>query len=300
MAGTYSELKQAIDKKIYTNGSQAITGAVLNEILKLMVDELGENSTFAGIATPATVPGDFDGDVFYIAATPGTYANFGADLTLSPASIGIIRNSSGSWEMTSLAMVGVRTSDGGEVFNDYSDNTAGYRSRSSGHNNKVSGKYSSADGANNTVSSDYANAEGVGNTASGNASSTEGSNNITTGQSAHTEGASNKNNAAAGHVEGYKNTAQNDSEHAEGRYNISHTGESAAEKTRHSIGIGTNEERKNAVEVMENGDMYVIGAGGYDGTNPGTGKTIQAILTELDNTLGDISTILDNINGEVA
>jgi len=49
----------------------------------------------------------------------------------------------------------------------------------------------------------------------------------------------------------------------------------------HSVGIGTSESnRKNAIEVMQNGDAYMIGVGGYNGTNAGaTGvSTVNSIL----------------------
>lgn len=63
-----------------------------------------------------------------------------------------------------------------------------------------------------------------------------------------------------------------------------------AGNTQHSIGIGTSSTRKNAVEVMQNGDVYMYGLGDYDGTNATatTSKSLQAIL-------GDIETILDQI-----
>lgn len=92
--------------------------------------------------------------------------------------------------------------------------------------------------------------------------------------------------AAAGdasHTEGLNTRTQNEAEHAEGAYNKSNTGEAPELRTRHSIGIGSDGNEKNAVEVMENGDAYVIGIGGYDGTNaaqPGI-KTLQTVLSEL-------------------
>lgn len=290
MAGNYSELKQYIDGRIRTNGNQQITGSVLNATLNYMVDTLGGHSTFVGFANPETDPGTYDADVFYLATEPGTYTNFG-NRVLSPGFVAVLRNSTGSWVMTTAPVVGARTDDGGEIFNDYTNNTAGYRSRSSGYRNKVTASYASADGANHTVSGQYANVCGIGNkvTESGVASHTEGSNNQTTGKNGHTEGASNVNNSESGHVEGFKNIVQNDCEHAEGRYNSSHTGNSTAEKTRHSIGIGLTESgRKNAVEVMENGDVYIIGVGDYDGTNPGSRKTLQHIVNKIPQLLRDL------------
>lgn len=74
----WTNLKQAIDSVIRTNDNQEITGAILNNTLKTIVDTVGANATYAGIATPSTNPGTPDGPVFYFAAEAGTYVNFGA------------------------------------------------------------------------------------------------------------------------------------------------------------------------------------------------------------------------------
>lgn len=72
----WSTLKAAIANVIKTNGNQEITGRLLQNVLNNIVSSVGENSTFAGIATPSTNPGAPDGNVFYIASEPGTYSNF--------------------------------------------------------------------------------------------------------------------------------------------------------------------------------------------------------------------------------
>ena len=90
------------------------------------------------------------------------------------------------------------------------------------------------------------------------------------------------------HAEGISNNAQNIAEHAEGKYNLSHkktTGtaeEQAAGTTLSSVGCGTNViDRKNAIEVMQNGDVYIKGVGGYDGTNPGLTYSNLARLLQI-------------------
>ena len=78
------------------------------------------------------------------------------------------------------------------------------------------------------------------------------------------------------HTEGVNTETKNRGEHAEGRYNKSNDG------TISSIGIGTGyTDRKNAFEVMENGDIYVLGLGGYDGTNAGDDgvQSLQELLS---------------------
>lgn len=78
----WTALKAAIAAVIKTNGNQEITGAVLQSTLNTIVSNLGENATFKGIATPTTVPGTPDGNLFYIAYEKGIYANFNAiDIT---------------------------------------------------------------------------------------------------------------------------------------------------------------------------------------------------------------------------
>lgn len=73
----WSTLKAAIASVIKTNGNQEITGQLLQNVLNNIVSSVGENSTFAGIATPTTNPGVPDGNVFYFAIQPGIYSNFG-------------------------------------------------------------------------------------------------------------------------------------------------------------------------------------------------------------------------------
>ena len=73
----WTTLKKAIASVIKTNGNQEITGQLLQNVLNNIVSSVGENATFAGIATPATSPGTPDGPVFYIASQAGVYSNFG-------------------------------------------------------------------------------------------------------------------------------------------------------------------------------------------------------------------------------
>ena len=73
----YSALKATIDASINTNGQQAITGAILNDVLNEMVDVLGEGYTFLGVATISTNPTTPEGKAYYLAGAAGTYSNFG-------------------------------------------------------------------------------------------------------------------------------------------------------------------------------------------------------------------------------
>ena len=87
----WSTLKAAIANVIKTNGNQEITGAVLQNTLNSIVSAVGENATFAGIATPTTNPGTPDGPVFYIALELGVYSNFNG-ITLKNSGFAIIYN----------------------------------------------------------------------------------------------------------------------------------------------------------------------------------------------------------------
>lgn len=71
----YSQLKTAVQNVVKTNGNQEITGANLQSVLLNIINTIGANYTFAGIATPDTDPGTPDQNVFYLAPA-GTYANF--------------------------------------------------------------------------------------------------------------------------------------------------------------------------------------------------------------------------------
>ena len=91
----WSDLKAAIAQIIKTNGNQEITGQLLQNVLNNIVSSVGENSTFAGIAIPSTNPGTPDGNIFYLAASAGTYANFsGIEIAIGEA---VILEWKGSW-----------------------------------------------------------------------------------------------------------------------------------------------------------------------------------------------------------
>lgn len=95
----YNELKAAIEAAIYENEEQEITGDILQNVLKFMVDALGAGYQFIGVAHSDTEPGTPDQRVFYLAA-PGTYPGFG--FTVPEGSIGVFRYEA-SWSMETIA-----------------------------------------------------------------------------------------------------------------------------------------------------------------------------------------------------
>lgn len=93
--GNYKQLKQAVSNVIKSNGNQEITGAIMQNALLTIISTVGDNATFAGIATPTTNPGTPDQNVFYIASEPGVYSNFGGvELT---DQVFIFTNKNGNW-----------------------------------------------------------------------------------------------------------------------------------------------------------------------------------------------------------
>ena len=73
---SYNELNALIDAYINRNGVQAITGQILNGVLKAMVEQLGRGYTIMGAATPEADPGTPDGPECYFASETGTYTDF--------------------------------------------------------------------------------------------------------------------------------------------------------------------------------------------------------------------------------
>lgn len=95
----WDNLKASIASVVRTNNNQEITGANLQNVLNTIVNTVGANATFAGIAVPSTNPGTPDGPVFYIACEPGIYSNF--NLTLVDG-LYILENKTGSWVGTQI------------------------------------------------------------------------------------------------------------------------------------------------------------------------------------------------------
>lgn len=92
----WENLKAGIASVIRTNNNNEITGANLQSVLNNIVNTVGANATFAGMATPNTNPGSPDGPVFYFTQGPGLYVNFG-NLQIDD-NIVILANLTGVWQ----------------------------------------------------------------------------------------------------------------------------------------------------------------------------------------------------------
>lgn len=163
-----------------------------------------------------------------------------------------------------------------------------------GQSNIASGEASHVEGSLTVASGSCAHAEGGKTESSAFASHAEGYNTIASGIGAHAEGYGGNayKNVASGngsHVEGCCTTAQNQSEHAQGSSNLSHKASDTqgdAGNTLHSIGDSyLMDVKHNALEVMQNADLYIKGLGGYQGTD-----------TKVQN--ASIMTVQEVINGK--
>lgn len=178
-----------------------------------------------------------------------------------------------------------------------SDTTAsGVASHAEGSGSIGIGEFSHAEGSGTIGIGRCSHAEGIGSYASGDYSHTEGSytqtgasgahaeggSTVASGICSHAEGSGTKAAGTSSHAEGEGTIANNTAEHVEGRYNMSHS------NTISSIGIGTAENsRCNALEVINNGDLYIKGIGDYVGGTNGDPHEMENVLS-LQNIISNI------------
>lgn len=243
----YDQIKESIKAVIKENGNYEITGNVLQTVLLSMVDTLGPEYQFLGIATKSTVPVVVEGNSFYITVEVGTYTNFknSGNTAITVYQLGILTSTNGTaWNFTPI-FIGV-SKGGGEVFNDYDNNTAaGNNSHAEGAKTKASGDYSHAEGNTTRANNIASHAEGQHTTADGIGAHAEGSDTQALGDDSHAEGqltnATASNSHAEGnstvasginsHTEGYMSLAEGIASHAEGQYTTASGDYSHAEGT---------------------------------------------------------------------
>ena len=218
----YDQIKESIKAVIKENGNYEITGNVLQAVLLSMVDTLGPEYQFLGIATKSTVPVVVEGNSFYITTEVGTYTNFknSGNTAITINKLGILTSTNGTaWNFTPI-FIGV-SKGGGEVFNDYDNNTAvgnnshaeGAKTNAKGDNSHAEGKGGTATGTNSHVEGSETNAEGANSHAEGLLTNARGINSHAEGQG--TEAVGNKS-----HAEGFQTHANKDNSHAEGRITV--------------------------------------------------------------------------------
>ena len=102
----YADLIQNITTNIATNGVQAITAQVLQEVLVDMVGELGQSgSLIGGVVDTSFVPDSTnDASVVYIASGAGTYPNFGG-LTVAAGEVALFYYDGTAWAKKSVSVL---------------------------------------------------------------------------------------------------------------------------------------------------------------------------------------------------
>ena len=100
----YQNLINSISSVIRTNGNNEITGQILQDVLKSIVNVVGANPTYGGVAHPADNPGTPEGGVVYIASDEGTYVNFGG-LTLADNELAVLVWDGTSWSKESVTYI---------------------------------------------------------------------------------------------------------------------------------------------------------------------------------------------------
>ena len=123
-----------------------------------------------------------------------------------------------------------------------------------------------------------AHTEGRGTIVFAHGAHAEGNRTCAYGENSHAEGSGSIAQGNNSHAEGVNTVTTNNGEHAEGRYNSS-----TPNKTLNSVGFGSSWGRKNAWEVDWDGNIYIYGIGGYDGTNITSSnvKSVQEVITDL-------------------
>ena len=215
----YDQIKESIKAVIKENGNYEITGNVLQAVLLSMVDTLGPEYQFLGIATKSTVPVVVEGNSFYITTEVGTYTNFknSGNATITVNQLGLLTSTNGTaWNFTPI-FIGV-SKGGGEVFNDYANNTAGgVNSHAEGKGTAAVGNYSHAEGLRTNARGVNSHAEGQQTEAVGDYSHAEGFQTHANKNNSHAEGRITVADGGASHAEGGETQASGDYSHAEGQ-----------------------------------------------------------------------------------
>jgi hypothetical protein len=290
----YDQIKESIKTVIKENGNYEITGNVLQAVLLSMVDTLGPEYQFLGIATKSTVPVVVEGNSFYITTEVGTYTNFknSGNTTITVNRLGILTSTNGTaWNFTPI-FIGV-SKGGGEVFNDYVNNTAGgvnshaegQETKAVGNNSHAEGLRTNARGVNSHAEGqeteavgDYSHAEGFQTHANKNNSHAEGRITVANGGASHAEGGETQASGDYSHAEGQKTVASGSNSHTEG-YNTKATkSNSHAEgNSTESNGLSSHTEGTNTSAEGDNSH-----AEGNGGTATGTNSHVEGLGTNTD------------------
>lgn len=156
--------------------------------------------------------------------------------------------------------------------------------------------YSHAEGDSTEANGNAAHAEGYRTHATGGDSHAEGSSTYATNYHAHAEGETSYATGQSSHAEGVSTNAYNFAEHASGHFNLTSFvsantfDNTSATATLFSVGNGTDaNNRHNAFEIKQNGDIYITYNGGdvklQSYLGGGGGSQVQSDWTESDPTV---------------
>lgn len=276
----YDQIKESIKAVIKENGNYEITGNVLQTVLLSMVDTLGPEYQFLGIATKSTVPVVVEGNSFYITTEVGAYTNFknSGNTAITVNQLGILTSTNGTaWNFTPI-FIGV-SKGGGEVFNDYDNNTAaGNNSHAEGAKTKASGDYSHAEGSTTHANKIASHAEGQHTTASGIGAHAEGADTQALGDCSHAEGQLTNATASNSHAEGNSTVASGVNSHTEGYNTKAKKSNSHAEgNSTESNGLSSHTEGTNTLAEGDNSH-----AEGNGGTATGTNSHVEGLETNTE------------------
>lgn len=276
----YDQIKESIKAVIKENGNYEITGNVLQTVLLSMVDTLGPEYQFLGIATKSTVPVVVEGNSFYITVEVGTYTNFknSGNTAITVKQLGILTSTNGTvWNFTPI-FIGVSTGKG-EVFNDYVNNKATENySHAEGNITKANGYSSHAEGTRCVATGAESHAEGYNCQAKGLHSHAEGSSTISEGQDSHAEGNITQANGDRSHAEGSSTIASGNNSHSEG-YKTTANGQNSHTEgnSTESNGLSSHTEGTNTLAEGDNSH-----AEGNGGTATGTNSHVEGLETNTE------------------
>lgn len=97
----YDSLITALNNAIRQNGTNAITGPVLNTVLNSVIRDVGAGMRFVGLATSSIRPIRSDYPKFYLSFSPGSYTNFMPSPPQFTSGFAVIYDAAGSnnWAM---------------------------------------------------------------------------------------------------------------------------------------------------------------------------------------------------------
>lgn len=117
----WNDLKSAISNSIKSNNNQEITGKILQNTLLSIVSNIGENYSFAGVATVSTSPGNYSGPVFYLACEPGIYSNFNS-IKINPGELCVLQNTEdSSWQKNVISKNNIVTRISADSYSSFNE-----------------------------------------------------------------------------------------------------------------------------------------------------------------------------------